>query len=136
MKNNNNSLKEKAKKGTSKAKQSTKKGYQKTKQGIKKGKKQIDKVRQSSTWQKTKQDAKKATSIVGSHLAATRASITLSNEEAKLMEKLKSELNKKGIYPSKSEILRAGLWSLRNKKPNEVEKAIEDLFKVKQTRVL
>ena len=136
MKNNNNLLKEKAKKGTSKVKQSTKKGYQKTKRGIKKGKKQIDKVRQSSTWQKTKQGAKKATSIVGSHLATARTSITLSNEEAKLMEKLKKELNKKGIYPSKSEILRAGLWSLRNKKPNEVEKAIEDLFKVKQTRVL
>ena len=132
----NNSLKEKTKKGTNKIKQSTKKGYQKTKQGAKKGKKQIDKVRQSSTWQKTKRVAKKATSIVGSHLATARTSITLSNEEAKLMEKLKSELNKKNVYPSKSEILRAGLWSLRNKKPNELEEIVKDLFKVKKTRVL
>lgn len=132
----NNSLKEKTKKGTNKIKQSTKKGYQKTKQGAKKGKKQIDKVRQSSTWQKTKRVAKKTTSIVGSHLATARTSITLSNEEAKLMEKLKSELNKKNVYPSKSEILRAGLWSLRNKKPNELEEIVKDLFKVKKTRVL
>ena len=132
----NNSLKEKTKKGTNKIKQSTKKGYQKTKQGAKKGKKQIDKVRQSSTWQKTKRVAKKTTSIVGSHLATARTSITLSNEEAKLMEKLKSELNKKNVYPSKSEILRAGLWSLRNKKSNELEEIVKDLFKVKKTRVL
>ena len=132
----NNSLKEKTKKGTNKIKQSTKKGYQKTKQGAKKGKKQIDKVRQSSTWQKTKRVAKKTTSIVGSHLATARTSITLSNEEAKLMEKLKSELNKKNVYPSKSEILRAGLWSLRNKKPNELEEIVKDLFKVKKTRIL
>jgi len=132
----NNSLKEKTKKGTNKIKQSTKKGYQKTKQGAKKGKKQIDKVRQSSTWQKTKRVAKKTTSIVGSHLATARTSITLSNEEAKLMEKLKSELNKKNVYPSKSEILRAGLWSLRNKKSNELEEIVKDLFKVKKTRIL
>jgi Arc/MetJ-type ribon-helix-helix transcriptional regulator len=42
-------------------------------------------------------------------LATIRAGVTLSNEEAKLMENLKSDLNKKGIYPSKSEIIRAGL---------------------------
>ena len=52
------------------------------------------------------------------------------------MEKLKNNLNKKGVYPSKSEILRAGLWSLRNKNSEELEEVVKDLFKVKQTRVL
>ncbi|CAI2167588.1 8024_t:CDS:2 [Funneliformis geosporum] len=85
---------------------------------------------------KTKGAAKKTASIVGSHLATARVSITMSNEEAKLMEKLNSDLNHKDLYPSKSEILRAGLWSLRNKKPAEIEEAVKDLLKVKQTRVL
>jgi Arc/MetJ-type ribon-helix-helix transcriptional regulator len=65
-----------------------------------------------------------------------RTSITLSNEESELMNKLKDNLNKKNIYPSKSEILRAGLWNLRKMKASELEKAVEDLLKVKQTRVL
>ena len=51
------------------------------------------------------------------------------------MENLKDKLNKKGFYPSKSEILQAGLWSLRNKNEEELKKAVEDLFKVKQTRI-
>ena len=52
------------------------------------------------------------------------------------MENLKKELNKKGVYPSKSEMLRAGLWSLRDKSPEELEELTKDLFKVKQTRIL
>ncbi|CAI2164226.1 17338_t:CDS:2 [Funneliformis geosporum] len=55
-------------------------------------------------YQKTKEVVQE-----GSHLAATKTSITLSNEEAELMGSLKDKLNKKGFYPSKSEILRAGL---------------------------
>ena len=101
-----------------------------------KSKDKLNQVRQSSTWQKTKGAVKKTASIVGSHLAITKASITLSNEEAKLMESLKSKLNKRGVYPSKSEVLRAGLWSLRNKNSEELEEVVKDLFKVKQTRVL
>ncbi len=108
----------------------------KVKETTKKGKEKINQARQSSTWQKTKGAVKKTTSIIGSHLATTKASITLSNEEAKLMENLKSKLNEKGVYPSKSEVLRAGLWSLRNKNSEELEEAVKDLFKVKQTRVL
>ena len=104
-----NSLKEKTKKGANQVKQSTKKGIkkgkEKTKVGVKKGEEKINQVRQSSAWKKTK----KVAGIVGSHLATFRTSITLSNEEAKLMEKLKNDLNGRGIYPSKSEILRAGL---------------------------
>jgi len=100
------------------------------------GKEKINQVRQSSTWQKTKRAVKKGVKTIGSHLAATRASLTLSNEEAELMENLKKKLNKKGIYPSKSEILRAGLWSLRTKNLEELEEAVKDLFKIKQTRVL
>jgi len=53
--------------------------------------------------------AKKTASNIGSRLATLKSSIALSNEEAKLMENLKKELNKKGVYPSKSEMLRAGL---------------------------
>jgi len=81
----------------------------KVKETAEEGKKKVDQVRQSSAWQKTKGAVKKGIEITGSHLATTKASIVLSNEEAELMEKLKSELNKKGIYPSKSEVLRAGL---------------------------
>jgi hypothetical protein len=124
-----NSTKEKVKKDT-------KKGYKKTKQVAQKGKEKVDQARHSSIWQKTKKMAKKTASIVGSHLATARVSITMSNEEAKLMEKINNDLNKKGLYPSKSEILRAGLWSLRNKKSAEIEGAVKDLLKVKQTRVL
>jgi len=102
MNKNQSSLKNKVKK-------TTKKGYKKTKKVVKKSKEKIDQARQSSTWQKTKQVAKKIARITSSHLAIFRASITLSNNEAELMEELKNKLNKKGIYPSKSEILRAGL---------------------------
>jgi uncharacterized membrane protein len=72
-------------------------------------KEKTDQVRHSSVWQKAKNTAKKVATITGSHLAIARVSITLSNEEAELMENLKDELNKRGVYPSKSEILRAGL---------------------------
>jgi Arc/MetJ-type ribon-helix-helix transcriptional regulator len=106
------------------------------KETTKKGKEKINQTRQSSTWQKTKGVVKKGVEITGSHLATTKASIVLSNEEAELMENLKSKLNKRGVYPSKSEVLRAGLWSLRNKNSEELEEAVKDLFKVKQTRVL
>jgi len=108
----------------------------KVKETTEKAKENIDEIRHSSAWQKTKDTAKKVASITGSHLATTKASITLSNEEAELMERLKSKLNKKKIYPSKSEILRAGLWNLRNKNEEELEEAVKDLFKVKQMRVL
>jgi N6-adenosine-specific RNA methylase IME4 len=91
MNNNQESLKNKVKETAEKVKEKT------------------NQVRQSSAWQKTKNTAKKVDTITGSHLATTRASITLSNEEAELMENLKDKLNKKGVYPSKSEILRAGL---------------------------
>ena len=113
-----------------------KKTANKIKETAQVGKEKINQVRQSSTWQKTKRAVKKGVKIVGSHLAVTRASLTLSNEEAELMENLKSKLNKKGIYPSKSEVLRAGLWSLRTKNLEELEEAVKDLFKIKQTRVL
>lgn len=108
----------------------------KVKDTARQGKRKIDKVRSTSTWKKTKQVARKTARIVGSHLATLRTSITLSNEESELMNKLKDNLNKKNIYPSKSEILRAGLWSLRKMKAPELEKAVEDLLKVKQTRIL
>lgn len=122
---NKNSLKNKLQKTARKIKETTQTGKEK-----------INQVRQSSTWQKTKQAVKKGVKIVGSHLATAKASLTLSNEEAELMENLKSKLNKKGIYPSKSEILRAGLWSLRTKNSEELEEAVKDLFKIKQMRVL
>ena len=99
------------------------------------GKQKADEARSTSAWKKTKQVAQKTTRIAGSHLATLRTSITLSNEESELMNKLKNNLNKKNIYPSKSEILRAGLWSLRKMKTPELEKAVEDLLKVKQIRV-
>ena len=118
-----------------KIKEDAKKGYQKTKELVQEGKEKIDEIRHSSAWQKTKEGSKKVAKIVGSHLAAIKTSITLSNEEAELMENLKDKLNKKGFYPSKSEILRAGLWSLRGKNEEELKKAIEDLFKVKQARI-
>ena len=129
MKKSKNSLK-------NKPKETTKKVYKKPKEVAKKGKAKVDQARQSSLWQKTKQVAKKTARIVGSHLATFRASITLSNNEAELMEEIKNKLNKKGIYPSKSEILRAGLWNLRKMKAEELEKSLKELFKVKQTRVL
>lgn len=129
MKKSKNSLKEQTKK-------TAKKGYKKTKEVVKKGKEKINQARQSSLWQKTKQVAKKTARITGSHLAILRASVTLSNNEAELMEELKNKLNKKGVYPSKSEILRAGLWNLRKMKAEELENALKELFKVKQTRVL
>jgi len=131
MKSSNkiNSLKEESKKNTKKA-------ADKIKKTAKKGKEKIDEVRQSSRWKKTKEMAKKTASNIGSRLATLKSSITLSNEEAKLMEKLKKELNKKDVYPSKSEILRAGLWSLKNKNPEELEELVKDLFKVKQMRIL
>jgi hypothetical protein len=88
-----------------KTKRTTKK-VQKTAQW---SKEKIDKVRESSTGKKLKKVGKKIIQIGGSHLSTLRASITLSNEEAELMEKLKNDLNKKGLYPSKSEILRSGL---------------------------
>ena len=119
---NKNSLKEQAK--------------QKAKKTTKAIKEATNQAQNSSLWKETKKVAKKTANIVGSHLAVTKASITLSNEEAELMEKLKNNLNKKGIYPSKSEILRAGLWSLRNKNDEELEEVVKDLFKVKQARVL
>ena len=108
----------------------------KVKETTKKGKEKINQVRQSSTWQKAKRTVKKGVEITGSHLATTKASIVLSNEEAELTETLKSKLNQKGIYPSKSEVLRAGLWSLRNKSSEELEEAVKDLFNVKRMRVL
>ena len=109
---------------------------QKVKKATKTLKETTNQAQNSSLWKKTKKVAKKTANIIGSHLAVTKASITLSNEEAELMEKLKNNLNKKGVYPSKSEILRAGLWSLRNKNSEELEEVVKDLFKVKQTRVL
>ena len=108
----------------------------KVKETTEKGKEKINQTRQSSAWQKTKGAVKKTATITGSHLATTEASIVLSNEEAELMENLKSKLNEKGVYPSKSEVLRAGLWSLRNKNSEELEETVKDLFKIKQTRVL
>jgi hypothetical protein len=129
MKKTKNSLKEKAK-------ETGKKGYKKTREVVKKGKEKADQARQSSLWQKTKQVAKKATRITGSHLATFRASITLSNNESELMEELKNKLNKKGIYPSKSEILRMGLWNLRKMKGEELENSLKELVKVKKTRIL
>jgi len=117
-------------------KQKANKTAHKIKETAQAGKEKINQFRQSSTWQKTKRAVKKGVKIIGSHLAATRASLTLSNEEAELMENLKNKLNKKGIYPSKSEILRAGLWSLRTKNLEELGEAVKDLFKIKQTRVL
>jgi len=118
-----------------KTKENTKESYQKAKEIVKEGKEKSDEIRHSSVWQKTKEGSRKAAKIVGSHLAAIKTSITFSNEEAELIENLKDKLNKKGFYPSKSEILRAGLWSLRNKNEEELKKTIEDLFKVKQTRI-
>jgi len=108
----------------------------KVKETTSKGKEKIDKVRQSSAWQKTKRAVKKTATITGSHLATTKASIVLSNEEAELMENLKSKLNKRGVYPSKSEVLRAGLLSLKNKTSEDLEEAVKNLFKIKQTRIL
>jgi hypothetical protein len=87
----------------------TKKVTQKVKESAQKGKEKIDEVRKTSTWKKVKRGVKKVARITGSHLAILRASITLSNEESELMSKLESKLNKKKIYPSKSQILRAGL---------------------------
>jgi Arc/MetJ-type ribon-helix-helix transcriptional regulator len=52
------------------------------------------------------------------------------------MEKLKNDLNKKGLYPSKSEILRSGLWNLRKMSVKQLEDTVKDLLKVKQIRVL
>ena len=127
MKNNNKkeALKEKAKTTTNKVKKTAKKG-----------KKKVDEVRQSSQWKKTKEIAKKVASNVGSRLATLKSSVTLSNEEAKLLENLKKELNKNDAYPSKSEILRAGLWSLRDKKPAELKELINKLIEVKRIRIL
>src|SRR4051794_23575100 len=92
-----------------KMKENTAEGYQKAEQAAQKGKEKIEEVRHSSAWQKTKGAVKKGARITGSHLATARVSITLSNEESELMERLKNDLNNKDIYPSKSEILRAGL---------------------------
>ena len=50
--------------------------------------------------------------------------------------RIKSNLNKKEIYPSKSEILRAGLWNLRKMSSQQLEDALKDLIKIKQTRIL
>jgi len=128
-KNNNNSFQGKVKKNAQK-------GYRKAKETVQEGKEKVDEVRHSSTWQKTKEIAKKTAEITESHLAVAKASVSLSNEEAELMKKLKDKLNKKGFYPSKSEILRAGLWSLRNKNEEELGEAVKDLFKVKKMRIL
>lgn len=97
------------KKTKSPVKKQAKKITQKTKEVAQKSKQKIDEVRKTSAWKKVKRVAKKATRITGSHLAILRASITLSNEEAELLDKLKNNLNKKNLYPSKSEIMRAGL---------------------------
>lgn len=127
--NKNNNLQKKVKENAEKV-------YRNTKETVREGKEKIDEVRHSSTWQKTKEIAKKTAEITGSHLAVAKASVSLSNKEAELMKNLKDKLNKKGFYPSKSEILRAGLWSLRNRNEEELEEAVKDLFKVKQMRIL
>nr|CAG8552302.1 8845_t:CDS:2 [Entrophospora candida] len=62
-----------------------------------------DKIKETA--EEVKEKTNQAAKIVGSHLAAIKTSTTLSNEEAELMENLKDKLNKKGFYPSKSEIL-------------------------------
>ena len=131
-KESTNKVKQSTKKGLKKGKEKTKKGYQKTKEGVKKGKEKINQVRQSSAWQKTK----KVAGIIGSHLAFLKTSITLSNEEAKLLTKLKNDLKNKNVSVSKSEIFRAALWSLRNKKLKEVEEMVKDLVKINQMKFL
>ena len=124
------------KKPKSSIEKKTKKVTQKVKESAQTSKKKIDEARKTSAWKKTKRAVKKVTRITGSHLAILRASITLSNEEAELLDKLKNNLNKKKLYPSKSEIMRAGLWNLRKMNAKELENTVKDLLKVKQTRIL
>lgn len=119
------------------------KGTKKTQQAIKKVKsvaskttQKIDQAQKNPLGKKIKKAITETTKIATSHLAALKTSLILSNQESELIIKLQAELNKQEVYPSKSEIIRAGLWNLRNKKPEELEEIIKDLVKVKQMRVL
>ena len=115
-----------------KTKESAKWLKDKVSEGAEKGKKMYN----SPRGKKVREWIKKTSKVIGSHLATVKAGITLSNEEANLLESLKNDLIKKNIYPSKSEILRAGLWSLRKMNSHDLEEALKDLIKVKQTRIL
>ena len=117
-------------------KKQTKKVAQQAKESAQKGKRKIDEARKTSAWKKIKSGVKKTARIASSHLATLRVSVTLSNEESELINKLKDELNKKSVYPSKSEIVHAGLWNLRKMNAKELENSVKDLLKVKQTRIL
>ncbi|WNE41146.1 MAG: hypothetical protein mread185_000603 [Mycoplasmataceae bacterium] len=96
----------------------------------------IDQAQKSPLGKKIKKAITKTAKIATAHLATLKTALTLSNQESELIIKLQADLNKKEIYPSKSEIIRAAVWSLRNKKTQELEEIIKDLVKVKQIRVL
>lgn len=143
IKESGNKTTDKIKKGTKKVKEKAQEGAEKaqgvaekTKKTVQKGIKETKKAYNSPRGKKVRGWVKKTSEIIGSHLATVKAGITLSNEESKLLQNLKETLNKKDIYPSKSEILRAGLWSLRKMNSQQLEEALKDLVKVKQMRIL
>src|SRR3954469_24845877 len=86
-----------AKKKTSsaikKAAEKTKKGAVKVKENFQEATKKTQKVYNSPTGKKIRGFVKKASTIVGSHLATMKAGLTLSNEESNLLEELKIKLN-------------------------------------------
>lgn len=134
---------DKIKKGSEQVKEKTQKTAEKTedlakkaKKNVQRGIKKVKKEYNSPRGKKVRQWVKKTSEVVGSHLATIRAGITLSNEESRLLQNLKETLNKKGIYPSKSEILRAGLWNLQKMNAKQLEEVLKELVKVKQMRIL
>jgi hypothetical protein len=88
----------------------------KSQQAIKKAKdvasktaQKIDQAQKSPLGKKIKKAIAKTSEIATAHLATLKTALTLSNQESELIIKLQSELNKREVYPSKDEIIRAGL---------------------------
>ena len=63
-----------------------------------------------------------------------REGISLPLAEAQLIKQLKNQISEADFYPSKSEILRAGLISLSQKSKEEIKELIKRLTMVKKGR--
>ena len=90
-------------------KKKTRQGAKKIKEIVNKTTQKIDQTQKSPLVKKIKKTIIRTAKIATSHLATLKTALVLSNQESELIIKIKDELNKNEIYPSKSEIIRAGL---------------------------
>ncbi|KLL03023.1 MAG: hypothetical protein MRECE_32c004 [Mycoplasmataceae bacterium CE_OT135] len=63
-----------------------------------------------------------------------REGISLPEAEAELIQQIKNQISGNNFYPSKSEILRAGLLSLSKLEKKEIKELISSLVVVKRGR--